>query len=76
MGAESKLSAEAAARFVLGLSQGCSKEEVKRAFKRLALVFHPDKNKGQNEEEGHQLVEPPQNLPSPWQSLGNVSTSS
>eukprot|EP00746_Dinoflagellata_sp_MGD_P017483 gnl/MRDRNA2_/MRDRNA2_140158_c0_seq1.p1 gnl/MRDRNA2_/MRDRNA2_140158_c0~~gnl/MRDRNA2_/MRDRNA2_140158_c0_seq1.p1 ORF type:complete len:1169 (-),score=145.11 gnl/MRDRNA2_/MRDRNA2_140158_c0_seq1:18-3524(-) len=42
---------EAAARFVLGLSPGCTAEEIKKAFKRLALVFHPDKNQGDKTDE-------------------------
>lgn len=30
---------------VLGLSKGASEEEIKRAFKRLAIKYHPDRNK-------------------------------
>eukprot|EP00928_Gymnodinium_smaydae_P009927 TRINITY_DN13723_c0_g1_i2.p1 TRINITY_DN13723_c0_g1~~TRINITY_DN13723_c0_g1_i2.p1 ORF type:complete len:663 (-),score=119.32 TRINITY_DN13723_c0_g1_i2:619-2607(-) len=35
---------EDTARFVLGLRAGCSLSDVKRAYKKLALSVHPDKN--------------------------------
>ncbi len=36
---------------VLGLQKGASDDEIKRAFRKLAVKYHPDKNKGNKEAE-------------------------
>lgn len=35
---------------LLGLNRNANDEEIKKAFKKLSLKFHPDKNKGKEKE--------------------------
>ncbi|XP_059631948.1 chaperone protein dnaJ 8, chloroplastic [Cornus florida] len=42
---------------VLGLTPLASKSDVKNAFRRLALKYHPDVIKGENMSEKHQMFE-------------------
>ncbi|GAI31126.1 unnamed protein product, partial [marine sediment metagenome] len=40
---------------ILGMPEGASEEEIKHAFRRLAMKYHPDRNLGNEEWAGEKF---------------------
>ena len=36
---------------ILGLSRGANEDEIKKSYRKLAMKYHPDQNKGNNQAE-------------------------
>lgn len=58
---------------LLGLENGASNEDIKRAFRKKSLIYHPDRNGG-NAEMFQRLVEAKERLLGNGASLGRVSS--
>lgn len=58
---------------LLGLEDGASNENIKRAFRKKSLIYHPDRNGG-NAEMFQRLVEAKERLLGNGASLGRVSS--
>ncbi len=42
---------------ILGIAKGASENDIKRAYKKLALKWHPDKHKGKEKEKAQQMFQ-------------------
>ena len=45
---------------ILDVSRGATEEEIKRAYRRLAFRYHPDRNKSQDAKDSCQLLIEPE----------------